>query len=191
MREVPDGLQFLNSDQAAHEYDLKPDTIRKLANRGVLTPARFGAERKEMIFTRADLERYTRNASELAIVEALERGEGPITAFLAAAGKVKLRELGNIVNEWARVSSYWLVQGPPGSYARWLQRLGVLRVHTTDLRRVIETLIADDVTATKARLAFDVARSTRMQAEAARARELAANTTEAPAPTTHANGAAP
>ena len=173
LRTVPDGVQFLNSDQAAEMFDLKQDTILKLAKRGILTPAKLGAQGRQLIFTRADLERYARHAPELAIVEALERGEAPIAAYTAAGGKVRLRELGAIIAEWARVSSYWLVQGPPGSYSRWLQRLGVLRVHTMDLRRVIETLIADDSTALKARVAFDAARGARVQAETARARELA------------------
>lgn len=171
---VPDGRQLLSADQAAEQFNLNQDTIYQLVKRGVLAPARFGTE---LVFTRADLERYTRQLPELSIVEALERGEGPIAAYMAANGKVKLRELGPIVAEWARVSSFWLVQGPPGSYARWLQRLGLLRVNTTDLRRVIEAICNDDSVALKAQLALDAARSSRLQAEQARARETAARTT--------------
>lgn len=177
-RLVPDGRQLLSSAQASDYLGVPQDTLMHAALRGALTPARYGTrQRGELIYTRADLDRFQSRSHERAIVEALERGEAPITAYLSSAGAIHLRDLARVIHDWARVASYWVVQQPPGSYARWLQRLGLLRVHTTDLRRMIEALCTDDDFARKARLALDAARAARLNADAVRAREASARAT--------------
>lgn len=167
-RLVPDGRQLMSAAQARDYLGVSDDAILLAVKRHVLAPAKYN---REHIYTRADLDRYRERTAEISIVQALERGEGPIAAYLAAGGAVKLKRLAEIIHDWARVASYWVVPQPPGSYARWLQRLGVLRVHTTDLRRMIELLCTDDDVARKARLALDASRAARLQAEAVRAQE--------------------
>lgn len=186
MRLVPDGKQLLDADQAATFLGVSGDTLLHAARRHALTPARFG---KRWIYTRADLDRYRKRLPQAQIVEALERGEAPIAAWLASGGAVSLKELGGIIAEWARVASFWVVQQPPGSYARWLQRLGLLRVNTTDLRRMIEAMCSDDYIARVARLQLDAARAARLQAEAARAQEAATRTAPLPSESVQAASA--
>lgn len=119
--------------------------------KGALTPARYG---KGCVYTRRDLERYRRNWREAAIVEALVNGAHPLDLYLEDRGRFPLKEVTRVMGEWAKVTGVWLVEGPRGSYARWLQRFDLVRCSPRELRRLVEALLRDPVVGERVRLHF-------------------------------------
>lgn len=118
---------------------------------GGLCPARMG---RTSIFTRRDLLRFQRHMREHAIVTRLIQGAHPLDIYTEHPGRYSMRELTRALVEWAKISGVWLVEGPRGSYARWLSRYGLIRCTPRELRRLIETLCRDPVLGERVRSHF-------------------------------------
>jgi hypothetical protein len=150
--EVLANLQYseslLSVAQAAAILKLTDDAVVKICKRGELYPARI---RDRIVLTRADVERYAKRVREHGIVHELEKGTPPIRIY-ALFPDLELEELARAMDAWGRVTGAWLVQGPRGSFARWLERFGLLHFEPRHLRRVIESLISDPYVQKRARL---------------------------------------
>lgn len=170
---VPDGKELLSPQQAAELLDTPIRTLLTAAQRGHLHPAKFG---RRLVLTRSEVVAWHRERRgegdklerEKAMIARFQEGAHPVDVYLETPGAT-LKETTATMHEWARVAGVWIVEGPRGSYARWLQRVGLLELRPRDMRRVIEALLVDPYVASVARLALDVARSATAQAEAARA----------------------
>lgn len=161
-----DGKNFLNSAQAATYLKTTQEAIRQITMRGGLCPARLG---RDAVFTRGDLDRYRGNARELAIAKLLVDGAHPLDVYLDSGGKYPMREVVRVLHEWSRLSGVWLVEGPRGSYARWLARLGLMRCTPRELRRVVEYLCADQLVGARVRVLFSDQRKAPASSESAAA----------------------
>lgn len=135
-----DGKELFDSPQAARFLNVSEDVIRQATMNGGLCPARVG---RLSVFTRRDLQRFRRTLREHAIVTRLVEGAHPLDIFLEHPGRYPMKEVTAAMLEWSRVSGVWLVEGPRGSYARWLERFGLLRCTPRELRRLIEALCRD------------------------------------------------
>jgi hypothetical protein len=136
-REVPDGDQFLSSYQAAQLCNVKLATLTKWTQLGYLHPARFGTEH---IFTRAEILAVRNEQTDRQIGKLLAEGVAP-TEVWERLPHVSIDRVVRVLRSWARLSGYWVVEAPPGSYARWLSRFGLTRCTARDLRRHIERLL--------------------------------------------------
>lgn len=146
-----DNRNFYSSAQAAAYLRLDLQTLRQLSSRGALTPGKAG---REVIYTRADLDRYRALEKEREIAAQLVAGVHPLDLYLEGRGKFSLREVCRVMLEWSRLSGVWLVEGPRGSYARWLERLEIQRCTPRELRRIVEHLIADPQVGARVRALF-------------------------------------
>lgn len=139
--ELCDGKQFLSVDQVAARTGQSPEAIRKAAERHHLSPGNF---RGMLVFTGTDVERYQRWRSEHTITRQLADGRHPLDIYLEGDGQHSLDGVLRVLSRWAKLSGAWLVEGPRGSYARWLDRMGLVRMKPRDLRRIIEALCVDE-----------------------------------------------
>lgn len=148
---ICDGSEFFSGEQARRYLGLTDEALRQATTRGALAPGRLG---KQNVYTRRDLERFKKTHREAAIVEALVNGAHPLDLYLDTPGRFPLREVTRVLTEWAPLAGIWLVQGPRGSYARWLQRYQITRCTPQELRRMIEVLTRDPVVGDRVRLIF-------------------------------------
>lgn len=160
---VPLGGELLTTQQSAELLDTPRQTILTAARRGILHPAKLGSR---LIFTRAELVAWHKDRRgdgeklerEKAMCERFQQGAHPMDVFLETEGATLKQTLATL-HDWARIAGVWLVEGPRGSYARWLQRLGLMELQPRELRRVIELMLVDPYVAKLARLALDQTRA--------------------------------
>lgn len=108
---------------------------------GTLAPAKVGGR---AIYTRADVLRWRSRLREVRVTRELQAGRHPVDIYLEAAGDLSLEEVTEAMAKWAKLTGAWIVEGPRGSYARWLERLGLTTVTPRQLRRLVELLLGDD-----------------------------------------------
>lgn len=133
------------------------------AQRGKLHPAKIG---RRVYFTRSEVVAWHRERRgegeklerEKAMIARFEQGAHPVDVYLETEGATLKQTLATM-HDWAAASGVWIVEGPRGSYARWLVRVGLVELRPRDMRRVIEMLLADPYVAKIAGLALDQARS--------------------------------
>lgn len=151
--DLVDNRQFFDTDGVARRLKITTDNCLKLVQRGQLTPGRTGNE--GLLYTLADVQRYQQRERkehrEKQILEQLQRGLHPVDVFLALEPEgVKLAHVVRVLHHWAKLGGIWVIEGPPGSYARWLERVGLARLTPRNLRRLIELLLSDPSTAARA-----------------------------------------
>lgn len=151
-----DNRQFFDTEGAAKRLQITTEYCLKLAQRGLLTPGRAGTT-EGLVFTLADLQRYlTRERKEhreRRVLELLQRGMHPVDVFFELEPEgIKLAHVIKVLHQWVKLGGIWVIEGPPGSYARWLERMQLARLTPRNLRRLIEHMIADPSTAERARL---------------------------------------
>lgn len=155
---ICDGIEIFDAKQAAAFLEISPDALRKATERQALYPGKIG---HRVLYTRADLLRHKERRYEAELTEGFQRGVPPVDLYLEAPGKLRLEDVTAVMHEWARLAGVWLIEGPRGSYARWLQRLGVTSVTPRELRRVIELLLLDSDVCRRSRVHLDTVRQTR------------------------------
>lgn len=148
---IVDGVEFLSAEQVATQSGQTTDLVYLHVRQGLLCPGKIGSQ---YVFTRADVQRWRQLRSEHAITTELEKGAHPVDVYLQGEGRWKLDDVTATMHRWARLTGAWVIEGPRGSYARWLQRLGLIRVTPRQLRRVIELLLADPHVQQRAQLAL-------------------------------------
>jgi len=158
-----DGKVFFDSHQAAKKLGVSLEVLSAQTRRGNLTPGALN-EREGLLYTARDLERYKKKKPDRqrVIVDALQLGLQPIDAYYHAQqldASVTLKLVIDTVQTYAEVKGWWIVEGPPGSYARWLERMGLVRLMPKHLRRVVEAMLLDPYVAEKARLVLDEMRA--------------------------------
>jgi hypothetical protein len=137
---IVDGEEFLSAEQVASQCGVTTDLVYMHVRRGHLCPGKISAQ---MVFTRRDVARWKGLRAELAITAELEKGSNPIDIYLDAGGAFTLEDVLTVLPRWARLAGLWVVEGPRGSYARWLARLNLVRMTPRHLRRLIELLLTD------------------------------------------------
>ena len=152
---VCDGSELFTAAQAAEFLAIEPANLRNLTRKRCLCPAKIG---HRTIYTRADLERFAGRVAESVLVEGFELGRSPIDLYLEFPGRWPLETVSDAMHQWAKLAGVWLVEGPRGSYARWLSRLGVVRVSPRELRRIVELLLADSELCRRVRVHLDADR---------------------------------
>lgn len=137
LREIPDGEQLLNSYDAALLAQVSQDVLHKWVQRGHLHPAKYG---RDYIFTRSEVLAVRNEVIDRRIAKMLNDGASPLQVWeslpMASPDRVV-----RVLRGWARLSGVWIVDMPPGSYARWLARWRLKKFTPTDLRRCIERLL--------------------------------------------------
>jgi len=157
------GSELLTTAQAAELIDTPAKTILAAAQRRNLHPAKFG---RRLIFTRSEVVAWHKERvgtsdkmeCEKAMVERFAKGAHPVDVFLEMDGRVTFKHMTTCLEQWARAAGYWIVEGPRGSYARWLQRHGLMELQPRHIRRVIELMLVDAYVAKLAALALDQVR---------------------------------
>lgn len=120
--------------------------LENLSSRGELAPFRCGLR---TYYTRRDLERHktrkrAKSGLEAEVIRRLHRGENPVDVYLALdadGAAMSLKKVLDLTGAWARGAGVWIVQAPPGSHSRWVERMGRIRITPRDLRRCIEDLL--------------------------------------------------
>lgn len=111
---------------------------------GQLCPGKIA---NQLIFTRRDVKRWRKERGEsereVAITRELMKGTHPLDIYLEANGRYSLDQVAAVMLRWAKLSGKWVIEGPRGSYARWLQRLGLVTINPRMLRRLVEAMLAD------------------------------------------------
>ena len=133
------------------------------AQRGKLHPAKLG---RRLFFTRSEVVAWHRERRgegeklerEKAMIARFQEGAHPVDVYLETEGAT-LKQVLAVMHDWGAVAGVWIVEGPRGSYARWLQRVGLVELRPRDTRRVIEMLLVDPYVAKLAQLALDEARA--------------------------------
>ena len=169
----PDGRELLSPQQVADLLDTPKRTIMTAAQRGKLHPARLG---RRLYFTRSEVVAWHKERRgegeklerEKVMIERFQQGAHPVDVYLETDGATLKQTLATM-HDWAAAAGVWIVEGPRGSYARWLLRVGLVELRPRDMRRVIEMLLADPYVAKLAGLALDEARAASAQADAAAA----------------------
>lgn len=148
VRAVVDNHVFFDLEGAAQWLQVRTDAVLDAVQRGSLAPAGMTHNGKGgYVFTHRDLERY-RNLlgldAEKRVVEMLQAGAHPVDAYLAEyRNGIKMRKVLQLTHEWADLTGTWVIEGPPGSYARWLERMGLMQLKPRYMRRIIEAILTD------------------------------------------------
>lgn len=145
---VADNIEVFDTEGACRFLNVTADTLDKAVERTFVAPAKLDGRN---YYTRRDLVRFqraTRKELRVALVmELLRAGEHPIDVYIRLQPHgVSLDDVMRTMRTWAKLSGIWLVEAPPGSYARWLERLGRVRVTPRDIRRCIEAMLAPRAT---------------------------------------------
>lgn len=160
---IVDGRNFFDAQQAAAFLGISLQMLYRQTRNKNLTPAALNG-REGLVYTRRDLERFKRRKvdRERHIVDALRQGLGPVDAYYFAHERdpsVTLKQVIDVTHAYAEIAGLWIMEGPPGSYARWLERMGLVSLKPKHLRRIIEALLLDPHCGELARLRLDELRS--------------------------------
>lgn len=143
---VPDGINLLSSAQVCGRLHLNTYQLAQHHKAGRLVPCMLNGRR---YYTGADVARFERDDREHSIMLKLRDGVHPVD--IALDGRYPLDEVTAVMEQWAKVAGVWIVDAPPGSYARWLERMGLTRLRPSDIRRLIELMLTDPDVRAKAR----------------------------------------
>lgn len=146
-----DGKTNMSVAQAAVFLGCSANHVHHLASGQHLHPVRVSGV---LVFSRGDLARYRRIELELEIARELQRGTHPLDVFFTADGRYGMAEVERAMREWSKLTGCWVVEAPRGSYARWLERVGVQRVSPRQIRRFIEGMLTDAEIGVRARAYF-------------------------------------
>lgn len=138
--------------------EISTENLRKATERQAFYAGKIG---HRVFYTRADLVRYRERRYQADLAEGFQRGVSPVDLYLAAPGRLRLEDVTATMHEWAQLAGVWLIEGPRGSYARWLQRIGVTAVTPRELRRLIELLLLDSELCKRCRIHLDSMRQAR------------------------------
>jgi len=136
---------------AASALRVQPSQIYQFVSNGKLHAVRAHGL---LIFPRSEILRFQRRELELNVVKQLVEGAHPLDIFFHADGQYPLREVERVMRDWAKLTGVWLIEAPRGSYARWLQRMGLERVSPRLLRRFVEAMLTDPELQAHARAHF-------------------------------------
>lgn len=137
---ICDGHEFLSAQQVAQLENVSPEVVRQAVSRGLLCPGKIA---NQLVFTRRDVKRWRKLEAEVYITRELTKGKHPVDVYLEGNGRFSLELVTDVMLKWAKLTGKWIIEGPRGSYARWLQRLGLELVDQRTLRRVVELLLSD------------------------------------------------
>lgn len=160
---LADGVTFFDVHQACAKLGVSMEVLEQHTSKGNLTPAPLNGAHG-LVYTARDLKRFKAKKidREKHIIDALEKGLAPIDAYYEAHAQdslITLRDVIRVTHTYAEIAGLWIVAGPPGSYARWLERMGLVKLKAVHLRRIIEALLLDPHVARVARLKLDEMRS--------------------------------
>lgn len=160
---LADGKIFFDCHQAAKKLQISLENLSVQTRRGNLCPAVLNGH-EGYLYTARDLARWKKKRPDRqrAIVDALLLGLPPIEAYYHAQTSdpsVTLKLVIDTLHTYSEVAGLWIIEGPPGSYARWLERMGLVRLMPKHLRRVVEAMLLDPHTAARARLVLDEMRA--------------------------------
>lgn len=144
---LADGKNIFTLEQAADYCRATTAALQQASQRRMLRPA---VVHGAYFFTRRDLDTYAQEVKELEIIQRLQNGQHPVDIVLEMRS-VRIRDVNIVMDEWARAAGMWIVEGPPGSYARWLERFGITTCNPRLIRRVLEACLLDDYVATLCR----------------------------------------
>lgn len=136
-----DGREFLSADQVAARANITTELVRQAVVRGQLCPGKVGTQ---LVFTRRDVDRYMAWKAEHAITTQLAAGQHPLDVYLAGDGSWSLDQVTRVMLRWAKLAGVWVVEAPRGSYARWLDRMGLTSWNPRLMRRLVELLLTDE-----------------------------------------------
>jgi len=147
---IVDGVEFLSAEQVASQCGSSTDLVYHATKRGFLCPGKIGTQ---FVYTARDVSRWRALRSEHAITSELQKGSHPVDVYLEGGNAWSLDDVTTVLHRWAKLTGAWVIEGPRGSFARWLQRLGLVRITPRQMRRVIELLLADAYVRQRAELA--------------------------------------
>lgn len=169
-KDFADGDQNFSLPQAARWLQISQEAVYQLVSVRKLFPCKIGGQ---LLFSRGDLDRYRHVDAENEITKALVAGAHPLDIYFEAQGRHRLSVVERVMKDWAKLTGVWIVEGPRGSYARWLERFGLTRVPPKALRRFIEAMLVDAELAPRVRAYFRDYRALNGRGDAqARVREL-------------------
>ena len=137
---ICDGSNNFSLGQAADFLQRSRQAVYHLTSQRQLHPVRVQGQ---LVFSRGDLDRYRRTELEVEVARQLTDGVHPLDIYFEAQGRYPLTEVERVMREWARLTGVWVIEGPRGSYARWLERFGLMSVPPRALRRFFEALLVD------------------------------------------------
>lgn len=146
---ILDGVEFLTVEQVALQTGLHEDVVRQAIALEILAPGKIGSQ---LVITRRDVKRWRTLRDELEITRQLVEGKHPLDIYFEGLGRWSLDEVTKTMNRWARLTGAWVIEGPRGSYARWLEHLKIVSLKPRMLRRLIELLLLDDYVRKRVRL---------------------------------------
>jgi len=144
---IPDGRHFFSVADCAARLSITENAVHKALGAGRLLGEKI---RGRWIIPSACLRAYEGAAAERDLVDSFERGKSALDAWRASG--VNLEQTIKVLRHWADLRGWWLIEGPPGSFARFLERHQLSELAAGDLRRVIVAILDDPHTRRVARL---------------------------------------
>ena len=138
------GAQNLTAAQVAVLLGVSEPRVKALVQEGKLHPVNLGpGPRGGYLFARSDVHRHRRAECEHDVAQQLEQGRHPLDVYFEADGRYSLEDVHRAMNQWAKLTGCWVIEAPRGSYARWLERMGLTSISPRQLRRLIEAMLCD------------------------------------------------
>lgn len=137
-----DGVEWFTRKQAARELGIGESTLRLWHERGSFLP---DENRKGVhLYSLKQLNEKRRELPGELAAMAFERFESGLSSVQTV---IELRAdpgvIGQLYDSYVRMSSAWVVAGPPGSRATWEQTFRVGPITPGKLRRALELCSAD------------------------------------------------
>lgn len=134
----------LTLPQVAVALGVSTSRVGQLVQEQKLHPVNLGnGPGGGLVFARSDVARHKRSQCELDVARELEQGRHPLDVYFEADGRYSLADVHAAMDEWAQLTGCWVIEAPRGSYARWLERMGLTSISPRQLRRLIEALLGD------------------------------------------------
>jgi hypothetical protein len=151
-RQKTGGAANLTAAQVAVVLGCSESRVKGLVADGRLHPVNLGpGPRGGFVFARSDVARHKRSECEHDVAKQLEQGRHPLDVYFEADGRYSLDDVHAAMNRWAKLTGCWIIEAPRGSYARWLERMGLTSITPRQLRRLLEALLGDPTIGQRAR----------------------------------------
>lgn len=138
--------------QVAVSLGCSESRVKQLVSETKLHPVNLGnGPGGGLVFARSDVARHKRSTCELDVAQQLEQGRHPLDVYFEADGRYSMDDVQAAMTKWARLTGCWVIEAPRGSYARWLERMGLTSITPRQLRRLIEALLGDATVGNRAR----------------------------------------